>query len=240
MSRPLFVLLADDWQDLLRSPAAHRLLRWCRTELEIPGDDLDQVVDQIWTAGRAEADQHLARIVSRARDDASAARLLLHVLRPGLRSLAGRLTRTHPQADADDELLAIAWEKIRCYPIERRPRSIAANILLDTRKQYLRWIDKGLPWINLEDLADTSALLIATASAEEELLNAEPVSLQLVHSQLVSAMTDGTITPTAAEIIWRTRIEGEPECDVAADYGVKLRTLQRRRQRAERRLEAAS
>ena len=240
MSRPLFELLADDWRDLTASPAARRLLWWCRAELDLPAVDLDDLVAQVWQAPATDADHKLGVLAARARDDVSTARLLLHILRPGLRTLAGRLTRVRPRADADSELLAIAWEKIRTYPIERRPRSIAANILMDPRKQYLRWIDDRHPWVDFNDLAGTSVLLISCPSAEDEAVDGEDAGLRLIHSRLASAARAGTITPTAARIIWRTRITGEPDQDVAEDFAMNVRALQRRRQRAERRLEAAS
>jgi hypothetical protein len=240
MSRPLFELLADDWRDLTSSPEAGRLLWWCRAELGIDAADLGDLVDKVWCADPVFADETLALIAGRARGDVTAGRLLLHILRPGLRALACRLVRTHPRADADDELLAIAWEKIRTYPIDRRPRSIAANILLDTRKEYLRWTDDGHPWVDYQDLAGTSVLLISCPSAEDDAMEGEDAGLRLVHSQLAGAARAGTITPIAARIIWRTRITGESDQDVAADFSMNVRSLQRRRQRAERRLQAAS
>ena len=50
----------------------------------------------------------------------------------------------------------------------------------------------------------------------------------------------GTITPTSATVVWRTRILEDDEADVAAELGVGVRTLQRRRQRTERELARAS
>ena len=240
MSRPLFESLADDWRHLTRSPAARRLLWWGRTALDIQADDLDDLVDHIWRAPGGDADAMLAVIAARARADVAAGRLLLHLLRPGLRTLACRLSRTHPRADVDDELLAIAWEKIRTYSVERRPRSIAANILLDTRKELVQFLDASSRWVDVNELDDTHTGLVSCPSAEDVAIEGEHAGLRLVHSRLAGAARAGTITPLAARIIWRTRISGEPDEDVATDFSMNVRSLQRRRQRAERRLQAAS
>ena len=65
--------------------------------------------------------------------------MVLQALLPGLKALAGRLLL---EADERDELwsalLAHCWERIRRYPIERRPTRIAANDLLDTLKKTTR------------------------------------------------------------------------------------------------------
>jgi hypothetical protein len=240
MSRPLFEVLADDWQDLIHSPQARRLLCWSRATVVPSARDLDGVVDHIWAAGPAEADRLLIRLVGRAQDDVAAARLLLHVLRPGLRTLAHQLERLYPHTDPDEELVAIVWEKIRTYPINRRPRAVGANILLDTRKHYRRLVGETEPWVTLDELESAGALRKARPSAEHEVLDAEAAGMRDVRARLVSAATDGTITPVAARIIWRTRIGGEPDHAVAADFAMNVRSLQRRRQRAERRLAQAS
>jgi hypothetical protein len=51
-------------------------------------------------------------------------------------------------------------------------------------------------------------------------------------------MEDGAITPARATVVWRTRILEDNEADVAAELGVRVRTLHRRRQRTERELVA--
>lgn len=35
-------------------------------------------------------------------------------------------------------VVAAMWERIRTYPIERRPRKVAANLALDTRQRVWR------------------------------------------------------------------------------------------------------
>ena len=238
MPASVFTALDADWTPFINSPpAADALERWKTDPLPAVAN-LDELVARIWAADRTVADGLLAVLARRARTDYVAARVLLQALRPGLRTLTRRLG--HGRCGVDQELIAVAWELICTYPIERRPRSIAANILLDTRKRYIAATFTTDPWINLEDLADTSALLVAAPSAEDEALDGEPASRQRVRDYLAATTNDGTITATAAEIIWRTRIVGEPDLDVADSLGTRVRALQRCRQRAERRLAAAS
>jgi DNA-directed RNA polymerase specialized sigma24 family protein len=163
--------------------------------------------------------------------------VLLHVLRPGLRSLGRRLAFGGSFDDVDHDIIALAWELVRTYPIERRPSAIAANILLDVRKRYVRGVLEGSDLVPLDEVPDRS--LHAASSAEEEAIEGEAQSLQRAHALLSGAVDSGTITAASASVVWRTRVQQDDDADVAADLGVGVRTLQRRRQRAERNLAAA-
>ena len=71
-----------------------------------------------------------------------AARIVLQRLVPGLRSIARRRGRRPDDGDTQapdlfHDLLANAWIVIRCYPIERRPFNVAANLLKDVGYQTL-------------------------------------------------------------------------------------------------------
>ncbi|MGH2477680.1 MAG: hypothetical protein ACRDIL_20710 [Candidatus Limnocylindrales bacterium] len=167
--------------------------------------------------------------------DPIAARVLLHVLGPDLRSLGLRLAPEGPFDDLDRELLSVAWERIRTYPISRRPSAIAANVLLDVRKDWVRSVagsDKEA--ISLEALP---AHRWPTApSAEHEALEAHFPSLGRTHGRLLAAVESGAFSPVSARVVWRTRILQDDDARIAGDLGVAVRTLQRRRQRAERQL----
>jgi DNA-directed RNA polymerase specialized sigma24 family protein len=159
------------------------------------------------------------------------------VLRPGLRNLGRRLALGGSFDDVDHELLALAWERIRTYPIDRRPAAIVANVLLDVRKRYVRDVLEP-ERLRLEFVRD--GLWPTSPSAEHEALDAFEPSLRRAHARLVAAVDSGVITPVSARVVWRTRVQQEDDADVAAELGVAVRTLQRRRQRAERELAAAS
>lgn len=239
MSRPAFAALDRDWAAFVASvDAVAALDRW-RTVSVLLAPDLDMLVARVWAASKPAADRACAELARRAPADQVAARVLLQVLRPGLRNLGRRLALGGSFDDVDQELLAIAWERIRTYPIDRRPSSIAANVLLDVRKAYVR--GAAGPETRLLSLDDLPASRSPTApSAEHEALDAHGPSLRRAHARLTAAIDRGAITSASAFVVWRTRVQEDDEAEVAADLGVGVRTLQRRRQRAERELVKAS
>jgi hypothetical protein len=83
------------------------------------------------------ADRRLAGLVADAAHDPLAARIVLQRLLPGLLSIARRRGGRHGALTLRlyHELLGNAWLVIRCYPIERRPYRVAANLLRDVEYQ---------------------------------------------------------------------------------------------------------
>ena len=238
MCRPAFDALDRSWATLVHSPeAAAALDRWAPEPL-LAAPDLDVLVERIWAATKADADQAHAALAARAPTDAHAARVLLQVLRPGLRNLGRRLALGGSFEDVDHELLALAWERIRTYRIDRRPTVIAGNILLDVRKAYLRGVADRQRVVPLGTVPE--GRLPPAPSAEHDALDAHGPSLRRAHARLVSAVDRGAISPVSATVVWRTRVQEHDDAEVAADLGVNVRTLQRRRQRAERQLAEAS
>lgn len=238
MTRPVFTALDLEWRTFTRSPEAARALRRWYDDPELRAPTLDDLVDTIWALPMLEADRANSRLAARAPADPTAARVLLQVLRPGLKTLGRRLALGASFDDVDHEVVAYAWERIRTYPFARRPDKIAANILLDVRKHYLR------------DLADSQACrreletlpasrVPSCPSAEDRSLGAEVPSLQRAHDTLRRAIDGGSITAAAAHIIWQTRVVGVGDAEIADALGVGRKTLQRRRQRAERQLAVA-
>lgn len=237
MCRPAFDALDRSWATLVHSPeAAAALDRWA-SDLALAAPDLDTLVERIWAATKPVADRALAGLARRAPTDPTAARVLLQVLRPGLRNLGRRLALGASFDDVDHELVALAWERIRTYPIERRPASIAANVLLDVRKRYVREVLEP-ERLRVEHIRDD--LWPSCPSAEHDALETFEPSLRRAHAHLVAAVERGTISRAGATAVWRTRVQQDDDVEVAADLGVNVRTLQRRRQRAERQLAAAS
>lgn len=237
MCRPAFDALDRSWATLVHSPeAAAALERWA-AEPVLAAPDLDTLVDRIWTATKPDADRAHAALAARAPVDETAARVLLQVLRPGLRNLGRRLALGGSFDDVDHELLALAWERIRTYPIDRRPAAIAANVLFDVRKRYVRDV-LDPERLGLESVRDN--LWPTTPSAEHEALDAFEPSLRRAHAHLAAAIERGTISRAGASVVWRTRVQQDDDAEVAVELGVNVRTLQRRRQRAERQLAAAS
>lgn len=241
MCRPVFDALNRSWTTFTRSPEAVSALgRWGHRP-ELAATDLDALVARTWAAPKPEADRICAELAGLAPDDADAdaARTLLQILRPGLRNLGRRLALGSSFDDVDSELIGLAWERIRTYRIDRRPTSIAANILLDVRKHYIRGVTgQDTRLVSIELVAPVACG--SAPSAEHEALDAPMPSLRSAHARLALAVDREDITAASAAIVWRSRIQQHDDADIAADLGVGVRTLQRRRQRAERRLAVAS
>jgi hypothetical protein len=238
VSRSVFDALDRSWARVATSPdATAALARW-RTDPALDAPDLDALVAGVWAASKADADRAHAALAARAPSDPMAARVLLQILRPGLRNLGRRLALGGSFDDVDHELLALAWEQIRTYRVDRRPTAVAANILLDIRKRHVRAVlEPAHGPVSLDHVAEQRRP--AAPSAEHEALEAEVPSLRRAHARLVAAVDHGTITARSAAVVWRTRVQQDDDADVAAELGVAVRTLQRRRQRTERLLAAA-
>lgn len=170
-------------------------------------------------------DRVLCALLSCAADEPAAARLLLQALLPGLKRLSARLlVDTRDQEELWSALLAAAWQRIRSYPVGRRPRRVAANLLLDT-------------------LHDTVAAHHARVREHAELtLTARQLPLASreidrdVEAVMARAVRAGAVTAEEAELILRTRIDGVSLTAFAGSEGVSYDALRVRRRRAERRL----
>jgi hypothetical protein len=78
------------------------------------------------------SDEMMRRLVTLARHDDLAARVVLQRMLPGLSACARRNSPNFDaQLDALDELLSEAWAVIRLFPIERRDRFVIKNLLRD-------------------------------------------------------------------------------------------------------------
>lgn len=239
MCRPTFDALDRSWATFTRTPDARTAAARWSNDPELATPDIETLVRRTWQAARPDADRICAALARLAPTDTCAARTLLQILRPGLRNLGRRLALGGSFEDVDQELIALAWERIRTYPIHRRPASIAGNILLDVRKHYVREVlNPDARSTPLDALPPDRCP--ASPSAEHEAIDAHLPSLRRAHAHLATAVDRGTITATSATVVWRTRIQQDSDDEVADELGVGLRTLQRRRQRAERELARAS
>jgi hypothetical protein len=172
MCRPAFDALDRSWANLARSgEAAAALARW-QPDAVLAVADLDELVAGVWAASKPHADRVHAALAALAPNDTTAARVLLQMLRPGLRSLGRRLAFGGSFDDVDCDVLALAWEQIRTYRTDHRPASIAANILLDVRKRYVRsMLEARRDVVNLDEVPNGRRP--AAPSAEDDAMNAD-------------------------------------------------------------------
>jgi hypothetical protein len=228
MPDPLLASLDLEWERLARSRAARQALaEWAADAPVLAGcDDLIAVERLLRVADAATADTILAAVARRAPGDDLAARALLQFLQPGCRRLIGQLGREFPRSDdRSAAVLGAAYERIRTYPIDRRPRFIALNVLLDTAKATRRRLraDEG------REGPDAAMSHVESVPAAVELLEL-----------LRGAVDDGWVEHGDAALIARSRVGGEAIAVLAAERGCHPGALRRRRHRAEAALATAA
>ena len=139
---PLMRGLLADWEAATRNPRAlRRANSW-----GLPGGPASHLNDIVVRAGFGgphdsdEADTYLLHLVRRAATDPLAAQIVLHRVLPPIISIARRRGKRHTGGieGALGDLLAQAWFVITCYPVERRPRKVASNIVRDI--EYLEFV----------------------------------------------------------------------------------------------------
>ena len=224
MHRTLTALDAE-WRQLAASTEAARALsRWSELHPALRNAaDLDMLLDRRRDPGQTRA--VLAALAALAPTDTVAARTLLQAMLPGLVCLAATAGRDDPAAI--DEMVSLAWERVRTYP-ETRRGAVAGNILLDVRKQYRRHRSIEAPRSYCPSGSGPEAA--SAPSAEDVVLS------RLALEDLLRVHIDGTISRADLYLIVRTRLGGESLSEVAVEEHTSAHTLNQRRWRAERRL----
>lgn len=216
--------LDREWVELAASPRARRALtRWAQHQPAFAGlADLEAVLEARRNPNRAPA--LLAALAALAPDDQLAARTLLQAMVPGLVRLARSTGNDDPAAVI--EMVSLAWERIRTYP-RTRGGSVAANVLMDTRKRYRqhRLIE-----------APTASRPIDSDPVDERSSPEQVVLGRLLIDDLDHAQRDGAVSAPMLKLILRTRVGGESLAEVAAEQHIEPRLLCQQRWRAERRL----
>ena len=215
--------LDREWSELATSPRARRaLIRWANDHPALAGlGDLDELLANRRDNNRAPG--LLAALAALAPADELAARALLQALVPGLARLSSLTGNDDPVAI--DELVSLAWERIRTYPTTRRG-SVAGNVLLDVRKRYRK-----------HRLIEVPASLELTGDPEDDACTPEDEVLgRLLIEELAAAEREGVVTAPVLRLILRTRLGGESLGEVASEQHVEPQVLCQRRWRAEQRL----
>ena len=161
---------------------------------------------------RADPDPVLGALLSEnAAGCAVAGRVVLQALLPKMVLMAGR----DPQAGLDDYLGAL-WLRICDYPLERRPRQIAANLTLDTLKAV--HAERGPTVVTLDRAEVDSAPWLRGESPR----GPDP------HSLLRSALDHGLVDPHTHAVLASVYAEGCSREEAAHRFQVSPTTIMRR------------
>jgi DNA-directed RNA polymerase specialized sigma24 family protein len=232
MPPTLFDHLDREWQHLTASRQGRdALTRWEPTHPVLEGhhslDNLVRVVND--RARTAVADTILVALARLAPTDTIAARTVLEAVMPGLKRLCKTRQGLAEPEEVTAQIIALAWEQIRTYPIQRRPRRIAANILRDTRQRLDRtqraWRPLPHPPLPPGDVAEPDA----------ETRNENEPGLVVL-----DAVRRGHLRLEDARLILQTRVGGIRPEELAEHMGIDVHHLRKRRNRAERRIALAS
>lgn len=220
--------LDAEWRRVASSPTARRALaRWAVVHPPLRGlADLDELLER--RRDPEKAPEILAALAALAATDELAARTLLKALVPGLVRLS--TTAGYDHWDAIDEMLSLAWERIRSYPTDR-PGTVAGNVLLDVKKRYRRHRRIDAPRSTV--LRPSPILPPGDAdmarSAEDEAIGRVAFDEFLAVQRMI-------VGDRGLRAVVSTRVAERSLEEVAEEENISVQTLYVRRIRAEQRL----
>ena len=231
-----FVSLCRDWATLVTSaPMTQAVRRWAHEDEALAAfANATELVAYVERRGHPmAADRVLACLARRAPTDELAARTLLQLLLPGLGALARRHRWLGEPGERAQAVVAVAYERIRTYPFERRPQRIAANVLADTLQRLLAERDRQR---REPPPADGDDIEGGTSPYEV----GEPTSSTHELLGLLSwAGRSGHLDAQAVRLIALTRVADVAPSTLVPEFGSNADGVLRRRHRAESRLGAA-
>jgi hypothetical protein len=226
----LFALLDHEWDRI--GPDA-TLARQHPDLLALAGaGTLAEIVQRERRMHLATRDRLHTGIVARATaGDHMATRLELQLLLPGTVALAARFWSLGDSDERASAAVAAVYQSILRYNVERRTHYVGPNIVAAAAQQLRRLIRQPHPQsISRDYLAPR--LRDDMPDSDEGLHPAEELL-----DVLCDAVTGGVVSRADAQLIASTRIGSGRLADIAHSNGTSQRSLQRRRQRAERALQ---
>jgi hypothetical protein len=211
--------LVDDWAALAAKPRlVNQVNNW-----GLPGSPIEHLDDALERAGFGreatctDGDHYLAALVRRAQYDDLAGRIVLQRILPPLIAIAARRGRIVQGGFTEAFTLTVAqaWILIRTYPIERRPAKIASNLVRDA--EYHAFVREA----RMKRVAECnlSEEMLCAAAAPSIEITAESELHDLLNNAKLHGLTERQI-----DVLSRIG-SGESFDDIAADYGVSMRTV---------------
>ena len=174
------------------------------------------------------SDETLRRLVTLARHDDLAARVVLQRMLPGLSNCAKRnADGFETQLDALDELLTEAWTVIRSFPIESRDRYVIKNLLRDCEYRAFLKARRRMLVHELTDPAD-----LDRAAADEAADEPIGIIVELLGRARSAGMSDADVAVVV------TLLNTSTVKQAAAALRVTDRTVRNRREAVVRQLRA--
>jgi len=130
----LFRALDDEWGALARTRASEAATARWSDDAVLSTLPHPAAIVEFLRAGSGDVavkNRLLAALARRAPSDDFAMRTMLQALLPGLVNVAKRLRSGSSDDELEAQVLTEAVNRIRHYPLDRRPRSVAANVTLD-------------------------------------------------------------------------------------------------------------
>lgn len=235
-SRPTIVTaLFAEWNRLARQTQnVRRANAW-----QLPGEPVENLDEVLRRAGFGvptndeELDAYLSQLVAIAKGDDLAARIVLQRIMPGLVSIAVRRAPivTNGLNGAFDLIVSSAWIVIRQFPIERRPRRVAANLLMDI--EYAAFVrDSRLKSSRSEEYVSPEGLLgVEFGCLRSGSIDEDPVTEANALELLLHDLRRLGLAPNDIQML--RAIGQEINSVEAADVlGISPRSVRNRRERA--------
>jgi hypothetical protein len=225
MALQLFDALDREWAVLVVSPGIRSTLRrWSDDPVLAKYADLGALIRALRRGARdpEHTNEILAALIRRAVVDDLAARTLLQALIPGLFNVTRRLGGAVIDEELEAQVLTEAFDRIRNYPLERRPRAIAANVIQDVFGRVCR----------------------ARSRAQNQVADAAPLEPSLDPSveicELVEdALRAGHLRRCDADLLLSVAVGHDTLTGRAQREGVTYQAMHERWRRARNRLRAA-
>jgi DNA-directed RNA polymerase specialized sigma24 family protein len=232
------VALQREWEMLARGRLRLELPDWAAHEVALARFDTpDRLIGFLWDkrAPSEEKDRVLLALLRLARRESSASRLVLQAMLPGLKTLAAAMLKRHPEhgepALEREELWQVLFvemlERIKTYPLERRPGSVAANLVLDVKHAVLAEAQQARA-------AGGELPLDEPLEPDEQALRPRPGVD--VEEPLWRAVAAKAITAADAELLLLVDVDGVALREAAGRMGLSYNLARIRIQRARKRL----
>ncbi len=232
MPTGLFRALDADWTNTCRSRTRGTIPCAWRDDAVLHGfERLDELIAAV-RAGCHDpeaTDQILAALARRVATDDLAARALLQAVLPGLWNVAKRLGHARVDDELEADVLMEATDRIRTYPIERRPRAIAANITWDVFGRIYRRRHRPQP----------ATLSLETHDIEQRPNDAAPDPSVEVVSLIADARSRRRLADADAQLLLAIAVGDDTIRARAAREGTTYAAMCERWCRARRRLRHA-